>query len=56
MNRKSYQSSRVECKEFKKNTLVWWDLAIFITAFRDVMSLTVDVHEAISAHQDGGWG
>ena len=32
------------------------DLAIFITAFYDVVSSMVDVHEAISTHRDDGWG
>jgi len=32
------------------------DLAIFITTFCDVVSLTMDIHEAISTHRVGGWG
>jgi len=43
-------------KDFEKITLVWRDLTIFITAFCDILPLTMDVYEAISTHRDGGWG
>jgi len=34
--------------------LDWRDLVIFITAICDVLSLTMNIHEAISTHLDGG--
>ena len=43
-------------EDFKKNTLVWRDLAAFITAFCNFVSSTMDVYEAISTHRDGGRG
>ena len=50
-------SRKVERKEdFEHNTLVWRDLTVFFTAFCDVVSLTMDIREAISTHRDGGRG
>jgi len=52
-----HMSRKVERKkDFEKITLVWRDLTIFITAFCDILPLTMDVYEAISTHRDGGWG
>jgi len=42
--------------ERRKSTLDWRDLAVFITTFSNVVSLTMDVHKAISTHRGGRWG
>ena len=53
----AHMSRKVERNEdFEKNTLVWQDLTAFITAFCDFVSSTMDVHEAICTHIDGGRG
>ena len=50
-------SRKVERKgDFEKNTLASRDLTVFITTFCNVVSLTMDIYEAISTHRDGGRG
>jgi len=47
-------SGNVDHKEdFEKNMLDWQDIAILTIAFA-MLSLMMDIHNAISTHRDGG--